>query len=114
MAKISEEEIYRHYDIENDLYSPCIFILRNNDVGIKVNGSVHIMSLRDWHERAESFIVKTETTHNSDYAVQPTASPKMPSLKAIRKELNGNINFRWTETEIIPVIDAIKKLGNFA
>lgn len=52
-----------------------------------------------------------ERSDNSDYAVQPTASPKLPSLK----EVSDYIGYMPDETMTIQsTYNVIKKLGNFA
>ena len=64
----TDRELFR--EVKGDYYSPSLHVTIDGLIGINVGGSVHVMSLRDWHERAESFIVKTETTHNSGYMVR--------------------------------------------
>ena len=64
----TDKELYR--EIEGDYYSPSLHVTTDGLIGINVGGSIHVMRLRDWHERAESFIVKTETAHNSGYMVR--------------------------------------------
>ena len=61
----TDKELFR--EVKEDYYSPSLHVTRDGLIGIDVGGSVHVMSLREWHKRAESFVVKTETTHNSDY-----------------------------------------------
>ena len=51
------------------------------------------------------------TSDKSDYAVTPTASPKLPSLK----EVSDYIGYMPDETMTIEsTYNVIKKLGNFA
>lgn len=47
------------------------------------------------------------TSHNSDYA-------KLPPIGAIVDELNGGENLGWSCEDVDPIINAIKKLSNFA
>jgi len=62
----TDKELFR--EVNGDYYSPSLHVTIGGLIGINVGGSVHVMSLREWHKLAELFIVKTETTHNSDYA----------------------------------------------
>ena len=64
----TDKELFR--EVNGDYYSPSLHVTIDGLIGINVGGSVHVMSLREWHKRAESFIVKTETTHNSGYMVR--------------------------------------------
>ena len=66
--KNTDKELFR--EAKGDYYSPSLHVTIDGLIGINVGGSVHVMSLREWHKRAESFIVKTETTHNSGYMVR--------------------------------------------
>lgn len=53
-----------------------------------------------------------ERSDNSDYAVTPTASPKLPSLDDVKYELYKDETIGYTDIEL--VYETIKKLGNFA
>ena len=64
----TDKELYR--ESEGDYYSPSLHVTKDGLIGINVGGSVHVMRLRDWHERAQAFIIKIETTHNSGYMVR--------------------------------------------
>lgn len=51
-----------------------------------------------------------ERSDNSDYAVPPTASPKLPSLEELKSYMHRN----KYSPNIVGTYEAIKKLGNFA
>lgn len=96
--KNTDKELFR--EVKGDYYSPSLHVTKNGLIGIDVGGSVHVMSLREWHKRAESFIVKTETAHNSDYEASPKLKAKdftvatTQQLKAeIRSLLNDNESY---------------------
>ena len=55
-------------------------------------------------------LYKKLTSDNSDYAVPPTALPKLPSLDDVMNESHGWIQ----EQDVKEIYDIIKKLGNFA
>jgi hypothetical protein len=55
-----EQNTNRELFREGDYYSPSLYVTKDNEIGINVGGSVFVMSLREWHKRAESFISKTE------------------------------------------------------
>jgi hypothetical protein len=55
-----------------------------------------------------------ERSDNSDYAVQPTASPKLPSLEDVNEYINTDGNGLVPSDWIERVYNIIKKLGNFA
>jgi hypothetical protein len=40
--------------------------------------------------------------------------PKLPTIGAIVDKLNGGKNLGWTDTDVEPIVKAIKELGNFA
>ena len=88
--KNTDKELFR--EVKGDYYSPSLHVTINGLIGINVGGSVHVMSLREWHKRAESFIVKTETTHNSGYMVRIAKAILTQIAKAtsyIRKYMNN-------------------------
>ena len=47
-------ELFR--EVKGDYYSPSLHVTIDGLIGINVGGSVHVMSLRDWHQRAETFL----------------------------------------------------------
>ena len=66
-------------------------------------------------EEINILIKMLETTHNSDYAVPPSATPKLPSLDNFTEYMlfDRNGPKRCTEDHI-QAYEIIKKLGNFA
>jgi hypothetical protein len=54
------------------------------------------------------------TSHNSEYADTPTASPKLPSLEDVNEYINTDGNGLVPSDWIERVYNIIKKLGNFA
>jgi hypothetical protein len=51
----TDRELFR--EVEGDYYSPSLHVTIDGLVGINVGGYVYVMSLREWHKRAESFIM---------------------------------------------------------
>ena len=63
-----------------------------------------------WTEDYVNWLESKFTSDNSDYAVPPTATPKLPSLDAIY----GSVHNKTPYEGVINVCETIKKLGNFA
>ena len=56
------------------------------------------------------------TSSNSDYAVTPTASPKLPSFEEVYNAMIENVTPPYEPFKSVSylVYETIKKLGNFA
>ena len=57
--------------------------------------------------------LKKLKSDNSDYAVSPTAAPKLPSLDDVLKHKKFTPDMNWVE-KTNEIYNTIKKLGNFA
>jgi hypothetical protein len=57
-----------------------------------------------------AFVEELKPTHNSDYAVSPSATPKLPSFLSVCCYITEND----MATSFESFYSAIKKLGNFA
>ncbi len=53
--KNTDIELFR--EERGNYYSPSLFVTIDGKIGINVGGSVFIMTLSEWHERAKAFIV---------------------------------------------------------
>ena len=47
----TDMELYR--EDPKDYYAPSVFVTKQGEIGMNVGGSVHIMSIRDWHKMAQ-------------------------------------------------------------
>jgi len=63
-----------------------------------------------WHDYAKWLESKLETTHNSDYAVSLSATPKLPSFD----DFAYAMKFTYKNKQVLrTAYDTIRKLGNF-
>ena len=60
--------------------------------------------------KMKNIIQMLERSNNSDYAVQPTASPKLPSFEVVKENMIVSKCGSIEED----VYNTLKKLGNFA
>ena len=71
-----------------------------------------VMDYNDLHVFNNYHLEPLKTTHNSDYTVTASFTPKLPSLDDVEKQLQ--ITDKMSYGFISTIYETIKKLGNFA
>ena len=78
--------------------------------GLEIDDDMLPTKKNNFHHKFSVWLVKLlEQSDNSDYAVPPTASPKLPSWNKVYENCTD-----VDKSDVQHILDVIKKLGNFA